>query len=78
MTCNTHRQAAYVALFPTGEIVACICLKCHDQLPANFIAHQREDAMREAYCQHADTLDLESLAGYPHVERLCVGCGVVL
>lgn len=46
-----HPQAEPVIL-STGELVACVCIGCYQQLSASYIKDQADDAHRLAYCSH--------------------------
>lgn len=72
-----HRQAEPVVL-SNGEHVACICIKCWDQLPDTYIAGQRAKAEREAYCTHEDTMDFTQFGQIPGSQIQCVRCGAML
>lgn len=68
-----HLQAEPVAL-STGEQVACICIGCHQQLPAGYIEDQATKAHREAYCTHEDSLEVTRF-GSPDRTYACGDCG---
>jgi hypothetical protein len=68
-----HRQAEPVTL-SSGEQVACICIKCWEQLPATYIAGQRERAEREAYCRHENDIDI-TMFGQVGQTFTCADCG---
>lgn len=68
-----HQQAEPVVLC-TGEMVACICTRCFEQLPAGYIDTQREWAEIAAYCDHDDEIDVQAFAD-PHPVFMCLRCG---
>lgn len=70
-----HQQAEPVKL-SSGELVACICISCFEQLPMAFIQRQKTDAMREAFCKHETRVELVEL-GSLDVEAMCIGCGQI-
>lgn len=68
-----HPQAEPVIL-TTGELVACVCIGCYQQLAAEYIERQAEQAQREAYCTHEHELSLRSW-GQPSDSLICSYCG---
>lgn len=68
-----HPQAEPVIL-STGELVACVCIGCYHQLPADYIGGQVEQAQREAYCTHDDEVDITGFGQVEHTHT-CTGCG---
>lgn len=75
MSC-AHRQAVEVVV-AHGEIVACVCVECFEQLSPHWIAGQLDRALAEAYCPHDRTVDTTML-GMVVPERMCIDCGVML
>ena len=67
-----HRQAEPVVL-TTGEHVACVCVECYFPLPEVWIKRQREQAEREAYCEHEDEISLRAL-GDRYDTLMCSRC----
>lgn len=61
-----HPQAEPVIL-TTGELVACVCIGCYHQLPADYIAFQ---------CDHSETMAYADFDRVPAGSRFrCVECG---
>lgn len=69
----SHRQAEPVVL-STGELVACVCIACLAALSADWIDNQRERAVRIAYCDHGDQIEITQF-GQAVRQYLCNGCG---
>jgi hypothetical protein len=72
MRCR-HPQAEPVIL-STGELVACVCIGCYQQLPAEYIDWQRDRSNLEAYCPHRDKVEV---TGFNKADRefICRACG---
>lgn len=71
-----HLQAEPVH-FLTGEIAACICITCLEQLPADYIDKQRSRAYHNATCKHAATVDITGF-GDSIPRYMCAYCGMEL
>lgn len=54
-----HPQAEPV-IPTTGELVACVCIGCYEQLSADYIEQQAERAHLAAYCRHSGTRFVQS------------------
>ena len=72
MNC-VHRQAEPVTL-TSGEQVACICIECFQQLPADYITGQMLRAELEAYCAHFETIEFTKF-GDSCRSYQCLHCG---
>lgn len=72
MRCR-HPQAEPVIL-TTGELVACVCIGCYQQLPADYIGWQRDRSYVEAYCTHDDKVEVTAF-GKADREYNCTACG---
>lgn len=68
-----HTQAEPVML-STGELVASVCVSCLSALPADWISNQAEKAHREAFCEHAEWIEMPEL-GRVEVDAICRDCG---
>lgn len=68
-----HPQAEPVVL-STGEQVACVCIGCYEQLPADHIKRQAEAAHREAHCDHTGAIEVTAF-GKADRHFICNECG---
>lgn len=68
-----HRQAEPVTL-STGEVVACICIECYQQLSLGYIEDQRKRAEIAANCDHDDWVDITGF-GDQYRRYICLYCG---
>jgi hypothetical protein len=68
-----HPQAEPVVL-TTGELVACVCIGCYQQLPADYIERQATEAHVEAYCLHKDSVEVTRFGSRDRTYA-CRDCG---
>lgn len=61
-------------MLSTGELVACVCIGCYQQLPAGYIEDQAQQAHRKAYCSHTEVVEVTSF-GKANRQYTCTGCG---
>lgn len=70
MMCR-HQQAEPVVL-STGELVACVCIWCWEQLPPGYIAGQIELCLKQAYCPHGTFITISAAEGWSW--NYCTDC----
>lgn len=61
MMCR-HQQAEPVVLC-TGELVACVCCLCWEQLPPDYIERQVALCLNQAYCPHGTVITMSVTEG---------------